>query len=366
MEGMVVNQSFWNGKRIFLTGHTGFKGGWLSIWLQSLGAIVTGFSLEPPTDPNLFTEADVSRNMDSIIGDVRNYDALKTAMGRAQPQIVIHMAAQPLVRVSYARPIETFTTNLLGTIHLMESVRAISSIEAVLIVTSDKCYKDIGSLHANSEDDPLGGADPYSSSKSCAELAVAAYRSSFFEVKDQGLNISIATVRAGNVVGGGDWASDRLVPDAIRAFGKSEALSIRNPHAIRPWQHVLDPLSGYLKLAEALCKNGSEFSGAWNFGPSSSANYRVETIVEKMSDLWGGSPEWVLDTKLNNPETDFLGLNSYKARARLGWRARCDINQALSLTIDWHKAHARKEPMREIMINQIEEFISSEFESDNK
>jgi CDP-glucose 4,6-dehydratase len=284
-----MKPSFWRGKRVFLTGHTGFKGSWLALWLKSLGAEVTGFALPPPTQPNLFEEAEVEDGLNSIIGDIRDFGTLQKSVHLASPEIVFHMAAQPLVRISYKYPIETYATNVMGTVHLLEAVRHTDSVKAIVNITTDKCYDNREWVWGYRENEPMGGFDPYSNSKGCAELASSAYRSSFFSKENYSQHgVALATVRAGNVIGGGDWALDRLIPDILAAFEQGEDVLIRNPHAIRPWQHVLEPLRGYLMLVERLIEDGPEYAEGWNFGPNDEDVQTVEQIVRRMAELWGG------------------------------------------------------------------------------
>jgi CDP-glucose 4,6-dehydratase len=296
LEGVVVNDSFWHGRKVFLTGHTGFKGGWLSLWLQRLGAEVTGFSLASPTNPSLFAVAKVEMGMTSIIGDIRDGEALSRAMEAARPDVVIHMAAQSLVRHSYVNPVETYSTNVMGTVHLLEAVRAVGTVRAVIVVTSDKCYENREWVWSYRENDPMGGYDPYSNSKGCSELVVAAYRSSYFNPANyEKHGVALASARAGNVIGGGDWAADRLIPDMLRAAALGQPVVIRSPHAIRPWQHVLEPLAGYMLLVEKMCTSGREFSEGWNFGPNDDAAKPVEWIAGTMTAQWGAGATWKLD-----------------------------------------------------------------------
>ena len=352
-----MNPEFWDGKRVFLTGHTGFKGSWASLWLQSLGAELTGFSLNPPTYPSLFEEANVSRGMHSIIGDIRDFSSIQNALQTARPEIVIHMAAQSLVRYSYCHPVDTYATNVMGTVHLLEAVRHTKSVKSVLIVTSDKCYESNESVSGYREDDAIGGYDPYSSSKGCSELVTSAYRSSFFTTDSYGKHgVAVASARAGNVIGGGDWAKDRLVPDTITAFLANQPVVIRNPHAIRPWQHVLEPLSGYFSLIENLYLKGPEFVGAWNFGPDAEDAHSVSWIVKKMAGLWGSNPAWQIDSGDHPHEASHLTLDSTKARNELGWSPRWRLDQALNAIIFWHKSHAMGADVRTIALDQIRSF----------
>ena len=351
-----MNADFWQGKRVFITGHTGFKGSWLSLWLQSLGSEVTGFALTPPTTPNLFKEADVEKGMRSIIADIRDLPTLKKAMLAACPEIVIHMAAQPLVRQSYVEPVETYATNVLGTVHLLESVRNAPSVKAVLVVTTDKCYENQEELlRAYNEHEPMGGYDPYSSSKACAELVTAAYRKSFLE--QQG--IAVATARAGNVIGGGDWATDRLVPDILKAFEQNAVVQIRNPHATRPWQHVLEPLSGYLTLAEHLFSQGSAYSEGWNFGPHDEDSRPVQWIVEQLALSWGNGANWHQDPGQHPHEANYLKLDISKAKARLGWGPCWDLQTALQNITHWHRAWLGQEDMKKLCLDQILQYSTA-------
>lgn len=341
-----MDTAFWQGRRVFLTGHTGFKGGWLSIWLNMLGADVHGYALTPPTDPSLFEAAGVDAVLAShTIGDIRDPATLRNAMAKAEPEIVIHMAAQPLVRRSYADPLETYSTNVIGTVNVLEAVRAQPSVRAVVNVTSDKCYENREWQRPYREDDAMGGHDPYSSSKGCAELVSQAYQRSFF-----GNGIWMASARAGNVIGGGDWAEDRLLPDIFRAFARGEKLEIRSPEAIRPWQHVLEPLSGYLMLAEALFSDGEGYAGGWNFGPPSEDAWTVRRIVDHLVTEAGAVR--LADTPQPH-EAGLLVLDSSKAAERLGWRPRWAIETALTMTADWYEAHRNGDDMMALCRSQI-------------
>ncbi|WP_226941194.1 CDP-glucose 4,6-dehydratase [Janthinobacterium violaceinigrum] len=354
MEGLLMNAAFWAGKRVFLTGHTGFKGGWLSLWLQQLGAEVTGYALEAPTVPSLFEVANVARGMRSVIGDVRDGDAVKRAMAVARPEIVIHMAAQPLVRYSYVNPVETYATNVMGVVNLLEAVRATPGVRAVVNVTSDKCYENREWPWGYRENEAMGGYDPYSNSKGCAELVTAGYRSSFFNAEKYSEHgIALGSGRAGNVIGGGDWALDRLIPDMLRAIGASEPVMIRNPHAIRPWQHVLEPLSGYLTLAEKLYLEGPLHAEGWNFGPHDTDAKPVEWIIERMTQEWGAGASWLLDGQDHPHEATYLKLDCSKARGQLGWYPRWDIGETITKIVEWHKACDQGADMREMTLAQI-------------
>ncbi|MBP0634002.1 MULTISPECIES: CDP-glucose 4,6-dehydratase [unclassified Cupriavidus] len=349
-----MNSAFWRGKRVFLTGHTGFKGSWLSLWLQSLGAELTGFALSPPTRPSLFDEAHVSGGMRSIIGDIRDLPALRQAMHSAQPEIVIHMAAQPLVRYSYQNPVETYATNVMGTVHLFEAVRNTPGVKAVVNITTDKCYENREWVWGYRENEPMGGYDPYSNSKGCAELVSAAYRSSFFNATSHAQHgIALATVRAGNVIGAGDWAQDRLIPDILTAFEQGKIVSIRNPHAIRPWQHVLEPLRGYLILAERLHEQGPAFAEGWNLGPSDEDAKPVGWIVEQLAEMWGNGARWQIDTGHHPHEATYLKLDVSKARSRLNWRPILRLNDALKLIVDWAKQRQAGTDIRQLTLAQI-------------
>ena len=348
-----MNANFWQGKRVFLTGHTGFKGSWLSIWLQSLGSDVTGYALTPPTTPNLFEVADVAKCMLSIIGDIRDLPTLQKAMQNARPDIVIHMAAQPLVRQSYALPVETYATNVMGTVNVLESVRNTPSVKVVLVVTTDKCYENKEELHRKyHENEAMGGHDPYSSSKACAEHITAAYRNSFLQ--QQG--IAVATARAGNVIGGGDWAPDRLVPDILKGFEQDNVVQIRNPQSIRPWQHVLEPLSGYLALVEHMYSQVHDCSEGWNFGPNDEDAQTVQWVVEQLALSWGNGAAWQQDSGQHPPEAHYLKLDISKAKTRLGWKPTWKLQTALQNITDWHSAWLAKENMKKLCQNQILQF----------
>ena len=353
-----MNATLWQGKRVFLTGHTGFKGSWLSLWLQSLNAEVIGYALNPPTKPSLFEVAKVIDGMKSIVGDIRDMDSLQQAMHDAKPEIVIHMAAQPLVRYSYANPVETYATNVMGSVHLLEAVRNTKGVKAVVNVTSDKCYENREWPWGYREDDAMGGYDPYSNSKGCAELVAAAYRSSFFNpehYKEHG--VAIASARAGNVIGGGDWACDRLIPDFIRAIVSAETILIRSPDAIRPWQHVLEPLSGYLLLAEKLYTQGNQFAEAWNFGPSESDAKSVRWVVDQLVIKWGDGAGFKADKALANlHEAHFLKLDCSKARMNLGWTPRWNAAEAIQRICKWHKAHLDGQDMKAYCLNEINQY----------
>ena len=354
MEGLGVNPTFWRGRTVFLTGHTGFKGSWLSLWLQQLGANVTGYALLPPTTPSLFEVASVAQSMTSVIGDIRDGAALAQALRAAAPDIVIHMAAQALVRRSYVDPVETYSTNVMGTVHLLEAVRQTPSVRAVVNVTTDKCYENKEWVWGYREHEPMGGFDPYSNSKACAELVTAAYRSSYFNAEKYSQHqVALATARAGNVIGGGDWAEDRLIPDILRAVQAGQAVHIRNPHATRPWQHVLEPLSGYLVLAEKLYTEGAAFAEPFNFGPAEVDAKPVQWIVEQLTQQWGDGACWQRDQATHPHEAHYLKLDCSKAGQRLDWRPQWTLTQALANIIAWHRAHQQGADMRETTLKQI-------------
>jgi CDP-glucose 4,6-dehydratase len=354
---MGVNPHFWRGKRVFLTGHTGFKGSWLALWLQSMGAELAGYALAPPTQPNLFEIASVGVGMHSVVGDIRELAALQAVLAEYRPEIVIHMAAQALVRHSYQNPVETYATNVMGTVHLLEAVRNTPGVKAVVNITTDKCYENREWVWGYRENEPMGGFDPYSNSKGCAELVTAAYRSSFFNANAYAQHgVAVATVRAGNVIGGGDWAQDRLLPDILAAFGQGRPARIRNPHAIRPWQHVLEPLRGYLTLAERLYEQGPSFAEGWNFGPSDEDAKPVAWIVEQMAALWGGDAQWSIDNGEHPHEAHYLKLDISKARSQLQWQPALRLPQALRLIVDWTQQHHMGADMRAVTLAQIQHY----------
>jgi CDP-glucose 4,6-dehydratase len=351
---MAMNPQFWRGKRVFLTGHTGFKGAWLSLWLQSAGAVVRGYSLAPPTQPSLFEKARVADGMESVLGDIREYSALHGSLAAFAPDVVIHMAAQSLVRLSYVEPLQTYSTNVMGTANILEAVRQAKGVRAVLIVTSDKCYRNENVHGRFQEDAPLGGFDPYSSSKGAAELVTAAYRDSFFSpAKHAQHGTSVASARAGNVIGGGDWAADRLLPDLMRGFARGEAVVLRNPDAIRPWQHVLEPLSGYLLLLERMFANGTEFAQAWNFGPEEADERPVSWVADQAAKEWGTGASWKLDSAPQPHEAPNLRLDCAKVRQHLGWKPRLSLPDALQWTVQWHKSASAGRAPRAMCDEQI-------------
>ncbi len=349
-----TNSDFWLGKRVLMTGHTGFKGSWLSLWLQSMGATLRGIALEPPTEPALFAVARVAEGMEHCVTDIRDFAAVKAQLDEFQPEIVIHMAAQPLVRLSYSEPVETYATNVMGTVHVLEAARHAGSVKAIVNITTDKCYENRDWVWGYREDEPMGGHDPYSSSKGCAELVSSAYRKSFLEEA----GIAMATARAGNVIGGGDWALDRLVPDVLRALEKRESVQVRNPHAIRPWQHVLEPLSGYLQLAERLFLHGQLDAEGWNFGPRDEDARPVQWIVEHLCEHWGGGASWTLQPGDHPHEANFLKLDISKARQRLQWTPRWSLEIALKHITEWHQAWLKGRDMRTVCLTQINQYES--------
>jgi len=345
----VVNPKFWAGKRVFLTGHTGFKGSWLALWLSALGARVSAFALAPPTSPSLWARIERSAGVSSTIGDIRDPAALAKAMAAANPEIVLHLAAQSLVRASYADPVGTYATNVLGTVHVFEAARR-HDVRAIVNVTSDKCYDNVGLERGYREDDAMGGHDPYSSSKGCAELVTSAYRASFLK--------PLASARAGNVIGGGDWAVDRIVPDIVRAVASGQPVQVRNPNAVRPWQHVLEPLSGYLLLAERVWADPAQHAEGWNFGPDEAHAVPVEKLVSTIIRRWGPPAEWKADRGEHPHEAHFLRLDSAKARERLGWKPRLGLETAIEWTVDWYKKEAAGEDARKLTLAQIERYTA--------
>lgn len=356
-----IDTSFWSGKRVFLTGHTGFKGGWLSLWLSAMGARVTGFALAPNTVPSFFEVANVEDSLEqSIIGDICDLVNLRIAIANAKPEIVIHMAAQPLVRYSYLNPVETYSTNVMGTVHVLEGIRALDCVRAVVVVTTDKCYENKEWIWGYRESEPMGGRDPYSNSKGCAELVTSAYRDSYFspETFDKH-GVAIASARAGNVIGGGDWSEDRLIPDAIKAFEANQELMIRNPLATRPWQHVLEPLSGYLVLAQALHQRGAEFIGGWNFGPRDDDARSVQEVIELLIQGWGSKVSWLQDISVQPHEAHSLKLDCSKAHQYLNWVPRWSLENAIQNITQWHQDYRFQKNMRETSMQQINLYQNS-------
>ena len=362
-----VDPTFWAGRRVFLTGHTGFKGSWLTLWLASMGAKVHGFALAPEGKVNLFDLANVGRDITDIRGDIREADLVREALISADPEILIHMAAQPLVRQSYEDPVATYATNVMGTVHVLEAARYCPSLTAIVSVTTDKCYENREWVWSYREDEAMGGHDPYSSSKGCAELVSAAYRQSFFLARPDGP--AVATARAGNVIGGGDWAAERLVPDILDALLAEQPVELRNPLATRPWQHVLEPLSGYLVLAQALACGGDAFAEGWNFGPREEDSRSVQWIVERLSDIWtesrGQSSSWVPAEGFHPHEAQSLKLDISKARARLGWEPKWSIGSTLDRIVTWHKAWLAGGDMRTHCLDEIDAYSSQSIVSEN-
>ena len=350
----IVDPAFWRGRKVFVTGHTGFKGGWLCLWLESLGAEVTGYALPPPTRPSLFEAAGVAAGVRHIEGDIRDFGALREALRQSRAEVLLHLAAQPLVRNSYRDPLGTYGTNVMGTAHALEAVRCSDTVRAVIVVTTDKCYENGERETPYAESDSLGGHDPYSSSKACAELVAAAYRRSF--LGEHG--IAVATARAGNVIGGGDWAEDRLVPDFFRALESRSPLEIRNPGAIRPWQHVLEPLAGYLLLAQGLISEPTACAGAWNFGPPENDMATVRHVVEELSRRVANPPVLVLPTAAQPHEAKLLLLDSAKARHRLSWRNGLKLGDALAMTTDWYNHWLSGTDMRKASLQQIRDYAA--------
>ena len=351
------DMTFWRGKRVLVTGHTGFKGSWLCIWLESAGANVLGYSLPPPTDPSHFLLADAGRNIRTILADVRDFERLASAFTEHRPEIVLHLAAQSVVRASYDDPRETYDVNVMGTVNVLEAVRRVGGVRAVVNVTTDKVYENREWLWGYRELDALGGHDPYSNSKACSELVTSSFRDSFFpldKLADHG--VALASARAGNVIGGGDWTKNQLIPDLIQAFSRGEAVDIRAPWATRPWQFVLEPLCGYLTLAEGLYRNGSRYSGGWNFGPADEDAKPVKWLVERMAQRWGDTAPWKRDEGTHPHEAGFLKLDSSKAHAELGWRPRLRLDAALDWVVSWYKHLQQGGAVRDKTVEQIQTY----------
>ena len=350
----------WQSKRVFLTGHTGFKGGWLALWLASKGASTRGYALSPATDPNLFTAARIGRVVDDIRGDIRDAASLESAMQSFAPEVVFHLAAQPLVRLSYDDPIGTYETNVIGTARVLDAIRRTPSVRAVVSVTTDKVYENHETLRPYVETDPLGGYDPYSSSKACAEIVSAAYRQSYFPVAHLAEHkVALATARAGNVIGGGDWALDRLIPDLVRGFLAGEPVCIRRPFAIRPWQHVLEPLHGYISLAEHLLSDDpARYATAYNFGPHDDDARPVGWIVDKMTSFWGDGASWFLDQQESVHEAGYLKLDASRARADLNWTPHLNLETALEWLVKWYRAWQAGADMNAFTLAQIAAYES--------
>ena len=368
LENLVVNPSFWASKKVLVTGHTGFKGAWLSEWLLELGAEVVGYALVPPTEPALFNQLNLAQRLNHFEGDIRDLLKLSAFIKKVDPEIVFHMAAQSLVRQSYIDPLETYSTNVMGTAYVLEVCRSLPGLCAVIVITTDKCYENREWHWGYRENEPLGGYDPYSSSKACAELVTNAYRASFFNFQSEAgdstasincqKRVGLASVRAGNAIGGGDWATDRLIPDAMRAFIKDRPVTIRYPEAIRPWQHVLEPLRGYLMLAQRLAgEEGSAFAGAWNFGPQEQDARSVHWVMDRLCELWPKDSGWRHDAKPQPHEATYLKLDCTKAHAVLGWWPVLSLEQALGLTVDWYIAHAQGKDMASVTQQQIQDYV---------
>lgn len=348
-----MTPNFWHERRVFLTGHTGFKGSWLALWLNELGADVTGYALAPPTETNLYEIARVGETLQSVIGDIRDARALTEAMHAARPQVILHLAAQPLLSEGYADPVGTYAINVMGTVNVLEASRHCSGLESIIVVTTDKCYDNRESLHDYNEADPLGGRDPYSSSKACAELVTAAYRASYFPADAAP---RIATARAGNVIGGGDWAANRLVPDLLRAFAEDKSACLRHPGAVRPWQHVLDPLAGYLGLAEQLTRQPA-FARAWNFGPALADCVSTGTVADLVARHWGAPACWHSEPTTLPHEAQLLRLNTDAAQQMLKWRPKWPLNEAVRHTVAWHRAWLSGHDMQSFSRDQIQQYL---------
>lgn len=348
-----MNDNIWQSRKVLVTGHTGFKGSWLCLWLAEMGADVIGYSQPPPTEPNLFTLAKVESGITSLIGDVRSLEELNSVVRKYNVEIIIHLAAQSLVRTGYQQPVETYSTNVMGTVNVMEVARTVESVKVVLNVTSDKCYENRELSRGYAEGDSLGGADPYSNSKACSEFVTMAYRKSYFEDN----KVAVASARAGNVIGGGDWAKDRLIPDIVRALSEKKPVTIRHPDAIRPWQFVLDPLCGYIKLIEKMWLDQGGFNEPWNFGPASSDAKSVGWLLEMIEKNFEQSLDWSVDELASTQhETGCLMLDSTRARDKLGWSPKLKIDEAISWTVEWYRRYFRKDDIRKFTLNQIREY----------
>lgn len=355
MEALDLGGAFWRGRRVFVTGHTGFKGSWLVLWLHALGAEISGYALAPSTAPSLYQVARAGEGIRSVTGDVRDAAALGGALRDARPEIVFHLAAQSLVGAGYAAPVETYSTNVLGTAQLLEQVRGADSVRAVVGVTSDKCYDNRERAQGYREDEALGGRDPYSSSKAAAELVIAAYRDSFLRAR----GTALASARAGNALGGGDWAAQRIVPDLLAAFARGEAAELRRPAAVRPWQHVLDPLAGYLTLGRRLIESGDEYAEAWNFGPGEGEMVSVAQLARQVASAWGDGARTIVSAAATPHEARTLQLDASKARARLGWEPRWNVNTTIRATVEWHRAWIAGKDMRAFSLGQIERYSAA-------
>ncbi len=355
---MVGIKEFYKGKRVLITGHTGFKGSWMCLLLNKLGAEVYGYALVPPTTPSLYIEAGLDTFVHSTIGDIRDFKLLSDTLQKIQPEIVIHMAAQPLVRESYKNPRETYEINVMGTVNLLDALRQIKSVRAVVNVTTDKCYENKEWHWGYRENEPMGGYDPYSNSKGCSELVTSSFRNSFFNPKEYEIHgLALASARAGNVIGGGDWANDRLIPDFIRAITSGREVQIRSPFAIRPWQHVLEPLSGYLKLAQLLYLEGTKYAQGWNLGPDDTDARNVEWITKTICELWGDNARYSVDKNPQPHEANYLKLDCSKAKNELGWFPKWNIHKTLESIVEWNKELLNGDDARVITEKQIEEYL---------
>ena len=353
----MLNRSFWKGRNVLVTGHTGFKGSWLCLWLDSLGAKVTGYALAPPTQPNLFEQAQIASSLDSVCADIRDFPRLTSVLAECRPDVIFHLAAQSVVRRGYEDPIETYSSNVMGTVHLLEAIRQLRLRCAVVNVTSDKCYENREWVWGYRENEPMGGRDPYSNSKGCAELVTSAYRDSFFSPDTlERHGVALASARAGNAIGGGDWTSDQLIPDLMRGFLASKSCLIRNPTAIRPWQFVLEPLRGYILLAERLLEDGSQFASGWNFGPTETDAKPVAWIADKLVSLWGAGAAWNLDATTHPREAHFLKLDASKAKAHLAWHPVLPLESALEWIVEWWRAFQAGANIRQLTQTQIERY----------
>jgi CDP-glucose 4,6-dehydratase len=354
---MMLNRSYWRGRRVFLTGHTGFKGGWLSLWLNALGAEVSGYALDPPTHPNLFEQAGIANTIHSIRGDIRDFPRLKSAIAECNPEVVIHMAAQSVVRRAYEDPIENYSSNVMGTVHVLEALRQLKKPCVVVNVTSDKCYENREWIWGYRENESMGGRDPYSNSKGCAELVTSAYRESFFPADSVGQHgVALASARAGNAIGGGDWTSDQLIPDLMRAFLAGRPCLIRNPSAFRPWQFVLEPLRGYLMLAERLAEDGQRFASGWNLGPADADAKPVSWIADELARSWGNDASWSRDSAVHPKEAHALKLDASKASIYLDWHPVLPLQQALRWIVEWYHAFQSGDDLKQLTLKQIEQY----------
>ena len=362
MDKMVIMNQIFDGfykhKKVLITGHTGFKGSWLCLLLNELGADVYGYALPPKTTPNLFSEAHINKIITSHIGDIRDFEKLEGVLHQIQPDIIIHMAAQALVIESYKNPRETFEINIMGTVNLLDAARTTKSVKAIINVTTDKCYENKEWYWSYRENEPMGGYDPYSNSKGCSELVTSSYRNSYFNLnKYANHGVAVASARAGNVIGGGDWSDDRLIPDFIRAITNGQSVKIRSPYATRPWQHVLEPLSGYLTLAQKLFSQGPKYAEAWNFGPTEDDAQNVEWITKTICKLWGDGASYSIDTNPHPHEANYLKLDCSKAKAELGWMPKWNIERALSSIVNWNKAYLDNEDIYDVMAQQIKDYF---------